>query len=66
MFNGKQKKPILFKVTVTNGVCLLLQDLLQKLFGGGVIFLSSSRGTACLLGNRDSMQKMVMFNDSAR
>ena len=48
-------------------VCLLLQDLLQKLFGGGVIFLSSSRGTACLLGNnRDSMQKMVMFNDSAR
>jgi hypothetical protein len=33
MFNGKQKKPILFKVTVTNGVCLLLQDLLQKLFG---------------------------------
>ena len=36
----KQKKPILFKVTVTNGVCLLLQDLLQKLFGGGVIFLA--------------------------
>jgi hypothetical protein len=61
----KQKKPILFKVTVTNGVCLLLQDLLQKLFGR-CDFFSSSRGTACLLGNRDSMQKMVMFNDSAR
>jgi len=61
----KQKKPILFKVTVTNGVFITAGPI-TKAVRGRCDFFSSSRGTACLLGNRDSMQKMVMFNDSAR